>query len=133
MWQSDAKKRVITLRHLGSHTAGLEDAEADDLPHDKLSGWKGDFWKRLEPPRDPFTLSRDLTPVIFEPGERFSYSNPGIAMLTYAVTAAIADGSPRDIRSLLRDRIMRPVGAADNEWSVGYNTTFTVEGLPLVG
>jgi CubicO group peptidase (beta-lactamase class C family) len=132
-WQGDAKKRAISLRHLGSHTSGLEDAEADDLPHDKLTGWKGDFWKRLEPPRDPFTIARDLTPVLFEPGERFAYSNPGIAMLTYAVTAAVAGGPHRDIRSLLRDRIMRPIGAADKDWSVGYNTTFTVDSLPLVG
>lgn len=132
-WRTDSKKRVITLRHLGSHTSGLEDAEADNLPHDKLTGWKGDFWKRLEPPRDPFTLARDFTPVIFEPGERFSYSNPGIAMLTYAVTAAIANGPHGNIRSLLRDRIMRSIGVADKDWSVGYNTTFTVDGLPLVG
>ncbi|MGB2713860.1 MAG: serine hydrolase [Vicinamibacterales bacterium] len=132
-WQDDPRKRLITLRHLGSHTSGLEDAEADDLPHDKLTGWKGDFWKRLEPPRDPFTIARDLTPLVFAPGERFSYSNPGIAMLSYAVTAAIAGGPHRDIRSLLRDRIMKPIGVADKDWSVGYNSTFTVDGLPLVG
>ena len=132
-WQNDAKKQAITVRHLGSHTSGLEDAEAAGLPHDKLTGWKGDFWKRLEPPRDPFTLARDSTPVLFNPGERFAYSNPGIAMLTYAVTTAISSSPHRDIRSLLRDRIMRPIGVADHHWSVGYNTTFTVDGLPLVG
>ena len=131
-WQNDPKKQVITLRHLGSHTSGLEDAEADELPHDRLSGWKGDFWKRLEPPHDPFTIARDLTPVLFNPGERFSYSNPGIAMLTYAVTAAIADSPQHDIRSLLRDRIMRRIGISDEQWSIGYNRTFTVNGLPLV-
>ena len=131
-WQNDPKKQSITLRHLGSHTSGLEDAEADELPHDRLSGWKGDFWKRLEPPRDPFTIARDLTPVLSAPGERFSYSNPGIAMLTYAVTAAIADSPQHDIRALLRDRIMRRIGISDDQWSIGYNSTFTVNGLPLV-
>ena len=125
---NDARKRRITLRHLGSHTSGIEDAEADGLPHDKLSGWKGDFWKRLEPPRDPFTISRDITPVLFEPGERFQYSNPGIAMLTYAVTAAMQGTEWPDVRTLLRERVMRPIGAADEEWSVGYGRTFAVGG-----
>ena len=127
-WSADARKRRITLLHLGSHTSGIEDAEADDLPHEKLTGWKGDFWKRLEPPRDPFTISRDTTPVLFEPGERFQYSNPGIAMLTYAVTAAIQGSEWSDVRTLLRDRVMRPIGAADEEWSIGYGRTFVVAG-----
>ena len=49
----------MTLRQLGSHTSGLADAEVQNLPHDKLTGWQGDFWKRLDPPRDPFTIARD--------------------------------------------------------------------------
>jgi len=132
-WKDDAHKSKITIRQLGSHTSGLEDAEAGDLPHEKLTGWKGDFWKRLEPPRDPFTISRDETPVLFEPGDRFQYSNPGIAMLTFAATASLADAPEKNIRTLLRDRVMRPIGVPDAEWSAGYGKTFTVDGLPLVG
>jgi CubicO group peptidase (beta-lactamase class C family) len=131
-WQGDRRKSIITFRHLGSHTSGLADAEADDLPHDKLSGWQGDFWKRLDPPRDPFTIARDITPVLFKPGERFEYSNPGIGMLAYALTAALKDAPQKDIRTLLRERVMRPIGVLDAEWSVGYNQTFTVDGLPVV-
>jgi hypothetical protein len=52
--------------------------------------------------------------------------------MTYCVTAAIRDGAPKDVRSLLRERIMRPIGAADAEWSAGYGKTFVVDGLPLV-
>jgi CubicO group peptidase (beta-lactamase class C family) len=131
-WRSDPRKSRVTIRHLGSHTSGLEDAEADGLPHDKLTGWKGDFWKRLDPPSDPFTVSRDRTPALFEPGERFQYSNPGIAMLTYALTSALRDTVARDARTLLRDRVMRPIGVRDEEWTIGYGATYTVEGLPLV-
>ncbi len=94
-WKDDPRKRKITLRHLGSHTSGLADAEQDRLPHSKLSGWKGDLWKQLDPPNDPFTLSRDKTPVLFEPGTKLQYSNPGIAMLGYAVTAALKDAPRR--------------------------------------
>src|SRR3954468_10833206 len=87
VWKSDPHKSLITIRHLGSHTSGLADAEERELPHEKLSGWKGDFWKRLNPPNDPFTIARDLTPAVFSPGERIQYSNPAIGMMAYALTA----------------------------------------------
>lgn len=61
------------------------------------------------------------------------YSNPGIALMTYGVTAARRDAPQKDIRSLLRERVMRPLGAADAAWSVGYGKTSMVDGLPLVG
>jgi len=31
-WRSDARKKAITIRQLATHTSGIEDAEADDLP-----------------------------------------------------------------------------------------------------
>jgi CubicO group peptidase (beta-lactamase class C family) len=133
-WKKDAKKSKITIRQLGSHTSGVEDAEVEGVRHEALTGWKGDFWKRLDAPKDPFTISRDLASVMFEPGSKFDYSNPGIAMMSYAVTAAIKDGEHKDIRTLLRERVMRPIGAGDYDWTVGYGRmTHTVEGLPLVG
>jgi CubicO group peptidase (beta-lactamase class C family) len=131
-WLDDRRKRKITLRHLGSHTSGLEDAEVYNVPHEKLTGWKGDFWKRLPPPNDPFTIARDRVPVAFEPGTELHYSNPGIAMLSYVVTAALKGSPHKDIRTLLRDRVMRPIGVPDEEWTVGYGNTVTVDDLPLV-
>jgi CubicO group peptidase (beta-lactamase class C family) len=131
-WKADPRKSRITIRQLGSHASGLEDAEADGLPHEKLIGWKGDFWKRLDPPNDPFTIARDRTPALFDPGEKFHYSNPGIAMLTYALTAAMRRAGQPDVRTQLRDRVMRPIGAADEEWTIGYGATYTVDDLPLV-
>jgi CubicO group peptidase (beta-lactamase class C family) len=132
-WKSDPAKSKITIRHLGSHTSGLDDAEANNLPHDKLTGWQGDFWKHLPPPRDPFTIARDFTPTIYPAGEKLQYSNPGIALLTYCVTAAIHDSEHKDIRALLRDRVMRPIGVADRDWSVGYGKTSLVDNRPMVG
>jgi len=131
-WKGGPRKSRITIRQLGSHTSGIEDAEADNLPHEKLTGWKGDFWERPAPPRDPFTLARDAAPVLFEPGQKMAYSNPGIGMLTYCVTASLRNGPQRDIRALLRDRVMRPIGVADGQWSIGYGRTYTVDALPLV-
>ena len=99
---------------------------------EQLTGWQGDFWKRLPPPRDPFTISRDQTPLVFDPGDGRQYSNPGIAMMGYAVTAALRDAPIKDVRTLLRERVMRRIGVPDREWSCGYGTTFYVDGLPLV-
>jgi len=132
-WASDPRKSRITVAQLATHTSGLDDAndKAHDLTkHEQLPGWMGAFW-RQDP--DPFTLSRDQCPVIYEPGERVSYSNPGIAMLTYCVTAAIKDGPHKDVRSLLRDRLFRPIGIGDKEWSCGYGKTYDIDGLKLVG
>ena len=131
-WKTDPRKSRITVRHLGSHTAGLEDATAGTLPLRALHDWKGDFWKLLPPPGDPFTIARDRSPVLFDPGAQFAYSTPGSTMLGYAVTAALRDADPDDLRSLLRERVMRPIGVRDAHWSVGYRKTFVVDGLPLV-
>ena len=132
-WRDDPRKSRITLKQLGSHTSGIEDAEADNKPHDQLTGWKGDFWKHLAIPDDPFTISRDRAPLVFEPGTEMRYSNPGIALLTYCVTASLRDAPRKDIRSLLLDRVLRPIGVPDAEWSAGYGKTSIVDGLPLVG
>jgi CubicO group peptidase (beta-lactamase class C family) len=132
-WRDDPRKARITLRQLGSHTSGIEDADEEGKSHDQLPGWKGEFWKRLPVPNDPFTVARDRAPLIFEPGEKMAYSNPGIALMTYCVTAALRDAPQKDIRSLIRERVMKPIGITDAEWSAGYGQTFLVDGLPLVG
>src|SRR4029450_9566271 len=114
-WRSNPQKSKITVRHLGSHTSGLSDSTTKGVKHEDQPGWKGEFWKRLPPPNDPFTLARDQTPLLFEPGQRLEYSNPGIGLLTWCVTAAIR-GEQRDIRTLLRERVYRPIGLLDSEW-----------------
>jgi CubicO group peptidase (beta-lactamase class C family) len=132
-WRNDPVKSAITVRELGDHTSGLDDAEEGEIAHERLTGWKGDFWKRPPPPRDPFTLSRDVVPIVFPPGTAYAYSNPGIAMLAYALTAALRGSPDPDLRSYLRDRVMRRIGIADQDWSAGYDGAIMVDGLPLIG
>ena len=131
-WRDVPRKKDITIRHLATHTSGIEDAEQDDLAHDKLTGWKGDFWKRLAVPNDPFTIARDVAPVLFAPGTKEHYSNPGMAMLGYCITAAIKGSPDEDLRSLLKHRVMDPIGAAEKEWSVGYGKPVLVDGLAVI-
>src|SRR5215475_13378163 len=103
-WGSDPLKSKITIRQLATHTSGISDAEQDGLPHDQLPGWKGAFWKRTP---DPFSIAMRQAPVLFEPGAQYAYSNPGMAALAYAVTASLKGG---DIRTLLKDRLLDPLG-----------------------
>jgi len=128
-WKDDPVKSKITIRYLATHSSGVEDAEQDDISHMELPGWKGGFWRK-DP--DPFTLSRDKAPIIFAPGTKYAYSNPGMAMLSYAVTASLRGGKYADVRTLLRERIMRPIGVEDSDWSIGYGQTYDVDGLKLV-
>lgn len=130
-WAKDPFRSKITIRHLATHTSGIEDAEADDLPHEQLTGWKGAFWKREAPPRDPFTLARDVAPVLDPPGTRARYSNPGMGMLAYAVTASLRGGTNTDLRGLLESRLMQPLGIPAGEWSIGYGKPVSLEGLAL--
>jgi CubicO group peptidase (beta-lactamase class C family) len=128
-WKAHPIKSAITIRHLATHSSGIEDAEQDDIPHMELPGWKGGFWRK-DP--DPFTLSRDKAPIIFTPGTKYAYSNPGMAMLSYAVTASLREAKHTDVRTLLRERIFEPIGVKDSEWSIGYGKTYDVDGLKLV-
>ncbi|MCC7145978.1 MAG: serine hydrolase [Phycisphaeraceae bacterium] len=128
-WRDDPIKSKITIRQLATHTSGLQDAHQDGVEHADLPGWMGAFWRR-EP--DPFSLARDRAPVIFEPGTQRHYSNPGMAMLAYVVTASLQGerGYP-NIGQALAERVMRPLGVSDEEWSIGYKTIYELDGLQL--
>ncbi|NND32624.1 MAG: serine hydrolase, partial [Saprospiraceae bacterium] len=139
-WQKDGAKSKITIRHLATHTSGMEDAEVKEEkqqimrreglhPHMDLPGWKGQFWRQDV---NPFIVSRDSTHLLSIPGTHFNYSNPGIAMLSYAVTAASQANGYRDIPALLWQRAYSPLGIENKEISIGYKKTFTTDGLSLV-
>jgi CubicO group peptidase (beta-lactamase class C family) len=124
-WRDDPLKSQITIRQLATHTSGISDAEQDSIPHDQLPGWKGDFWKRTP---DPFSIAVRQAPVLFPPGTQNQYSNPGMATLSYAITASLAGG---DIRTLLKDRVFDPLGIPEGHWSIGYGRAYEVDGLKL--
>lgn len=52
-WSNDEIKSQITVRQLGSHTSGIEDAEEGNLPHEVLTGWKGIFGNVRSPLKIP--------------------------------------------------------------------------------
>jgi CubicO group peptidase (beta-lactamase class C family) len=141
-WRDDPLKSKITIRHLATHSSGIEDAELSQeeraralsrgrtlsAHHMELPGWKGAFWRK-EP--DPFSIAIHQAPVVFEPGTQYAYSNPGMAALAYAVTASLQGTSWRDIRSLIKARVLDPIGVQEDEWSIGYGRAYEVDGLEL--
>ncbi len=127
-WRDDPRKSKITIRHLATHTSGIEDSSVEGIGHNDEPGWKGRFWKR-DP--DPFSISIHEAPVLFEPGTGNQYSNPGMAALAYAVTASLRGAPQSDVLALLRDRVMRPLGIPDEQWSIGYGRAYKVDGLDL--
>ncbi len=128
-WEGHPIKSQITIRHLATHTSGLEDASIEGKAYEELSGWKGEFWKRNE---NPFLIARDQVSVLFHPGTDYAYSNTGMAMLAYAITASLGDTPYKDIRSLLHDKIFRPMSIKDEDWSIGYDASYMTNGLNLV-
>ena len=127
-WKHDHLKRQITIRQLATHTSGLEDAEEGGKPHSKLAGWKGDFWKRKP---SPFWIAIHETPVVHTPGTKFAYSNPGFAALAYAITASLRGAPQPDIKTLIKERIMEPIGVPDQDWSIGYDGPTELDGLKI--
>jgi CubicO group peptidase (beta-lactamase class C family) len=124
-WRADSSKSKITIRQLATHTSGISDAEEDGIPHERLPGWKGDFWKRVP---DPFSIAVRKAPVLFEPGTQYAYSNPGMAALSYAITASLQGGN---IRTMLKERVLDPLGVPERAWSIGYGRPYEVDGLKL--
>jgi len=142
-WKTDPRKSKITILQLATHSSGIEDAVARETgtSHDQLTGWKGDFWRgrSIKPIEeavrrglDPFSIAVHKATVVFEPGSDFAYSNPGMAALAYAVTASLRGTEHPDLRSLLKARIMEPIGIDESEWQIGYGRTYRVDGLPVV-
>jgi len=127
-WRGDPLKSKITIAHLATHTSGLEDAEQDDLPHNQLTGWKGEFWSQR---RNPIAIARDEAPVIFEPGTSYAYSNPGMAMLGACLAAAWAEAGAPDLRTQLATRVFGPLGVPDKEWSISYGKAYETDGLTV--
>jgi CubicO group peptidase (beta-lactamase class C family) len=120
-WRTNPLKSKIRIKQLAAHTSGIEDADGPEP-------WKEAFWDRIP---DPFSIAINQAPVIFSPGSNMAYSNPGIAALDYALTASMKATAQPDIRTILQKRIMEPIGIPASEWSIGYGTTYSLDGLKL--
>jgi CubicO group peptidase (beta-lactamase class C family) len=112
-WRSDPDRSRVTLRHLITHSSGLADAK----PKEDQARWTGKFWQYPE----HYLFAKEKSPVIFEPGSHDLYSNPGMALLSYCLTKALMHSPEKDIKTLLRNRVMRHLGIPDDEWLLDWD------------
>jgi len=93
-------KRLITIRDLMTHTSGLP-----PNPTAGIAELHGALHKTLS----DVVLIYSQTPLDFEPGEKFQYSNPGMATLARIIE--VLGGMP--FEKFLETRIFTPLGMND--------------------
>lgn len=94
----------ITIRHLLTHTSGLPDYQAVMDEHWDKSKVAGND--------DIITyLKKYAPPSLFQPGEKYEYSNTGYVLLASVAEAA----SGQDFIGLCRDRIFKPLGMENTD------------------
>ncbi len=93
-FQGRLKERVL-VSHLLSHTSGLPDMVPENTQ-----------LRRAHAPLSRFVAAALRTPLLFEPGTRFSYQSMG-TLLAAEIAERVSGTSLRD---LLRSRIFRPLG-----------------------
>lgn len=107
-----ARSRRITLRHLATHTSGLPRLPVDlivgALLHPNHNGYAAYDTERL---LRTFARTRPRN----HPGTHWRYSNFGMALLG----PAMSDAAGLDYPTLLRDRVLRPLGLADTSAGPG--------------
>lgn len=95
----DVPYKGITIRQLLTHTSGLPDYQAVMDEH----------WDKSKVAGNPEILeylNRYQPPMLFEPGERYQYSNTGYVFLASIVEKAVG----KDFVELMREWIFKPLG-----------------------
>jgi CubicO group peptidase (beta-lactamase class C family) len=92
-------RRAVTIRHLMSHASGLR---APTWP------WGGDKpWHPHEPTRwEQLVAMFPYTEILFEPGSKYSYSNPGVILLGRVIERLTGD----DYEVYMEKNVLRPLG-----------------------
>jgi CubicO group peptidase (beta-lactamase class C family) len=89
---------AITLRQLMSHSAGFR---SGTWP------WRDQEWQPFEPPGwEQLAAMLPYTELLFRPGTRFSYSNPGIVYLGQVIERL----SGEDFEVYVDKNILKPLG-----------------------
>lgn len=125
-WQSDSLRQDVTLRHLVTHSSGIEDVDFT-VEHE---GWKR---KYLESEDARFGMAVREIPITFPPGSQFSYSGVGFYVLAYALGRAFAEVGEERLLEVVREQVMWPMEIPDRDWRISYGDSYQVDGMDLVG
>lgn len=99
----------VTIHHLLTHSSGI--------PSYTNRGDYQEFMKNPIAPEDLVLTFQDST-LLFDPGERFDYSNSGYALLGYI----LEEVTGKSYGYLLKEKIFEPLGMSDS----GYNSNNSV-------
>lgn len=121
---------AVTLRHLLSHSAGFR---GGTWP------WNaGEAWEPYEPTEwSQLVAMMPYTRVLFQPGSRYAYSNPGIIFLGRVIEAVTGDA----YEAYVEKNIFRPLGMASayfdaTPWHLLHRRSdhyFVRDGVPHAG
>lgn len=123
-WREDSLRSRIRLEDLAAHQSGLATEDFDD----PRGGWQRPYF---EHPERRFAMALHTVPIVFPPRTRYNYAGAGYYVLAYALTAALRDAPEHDIKAFLRERIMRPMGIPDADWSLSYGESYQMDGMTL--
>jgi len=123
-WNTDPSKYPITVRHILTHSSGIENVSLA-REHDD---WKQFYRKN---PDQRFDLVINEIPVIFTPGSQYEYSGVGFYALAYAMGKSLTNAPDTNAYQLLRNRIMSPLGIPPHDWSISYNESYAIDGMTL--
>jgi CubicO group peptidase (beta-lactamase class C family) len=103
--------RVVTIRHLMSHTSGIV-----PNPPTRRSGWPiggplDDFWLQQNLPDIVQTIAR--SPLRFKPGSKFEYSNSALFVLGRVIEVI----SGKSYAGYVKENILAPLGMSDTHYA----------------
>ncbi|MFQ5688803.1 MAG: serine hydrolase domain-containing protein [Gemmatimonadota bacterium] len=127
-WRKDSLRARIRIRDLLFHSSGVTDVDFVAGAAGRLSGWRARYYRN---PAERFRLAIGTAPIEFAPGTRYAYSGVGYYALAYALTAALRGTEQTDVRALLAERVMRPLGVPDEDWRLSYGESYQIDGMRL--
>lgn len=103
-------KRPLTIRHLLMHTGGMVHFSAQE---DLLFATTGKFGQTTLLPLREAVQGYGVTPLQFDPGERWQYSNAGFNTIGRIIE--VVSGMPYE--EFLKQRLFQPLGMHDTTFS----------------
>jgi len=126
--ENDTQRSSITIEELAFHKAGIDDVDFYQGKAGKLHGWKKEYYDH---PASRFMFAVQKDPILFNPGSAEKYSGIGYYALAYAVSKSLQHTPYKNIKNLLHERIMRPLGIPGNQWLLSYGDSYKIDGMRL--
>ena len=109
---TEGDRKLITIRHLLTHTSGLP----DQLPENAEL-------RKSHAPLSEFVAGAIKTPLLFKPGEKYSYQSMGILLASEVAQRITSTPFP----DYMAKEVFGPLGMADTAMNLGTHSLDSVE------